>query len=387
MWLQRALTGVANMILDGFLFAFHGLRATDQTRAAIIRVDAFGDFILWLEAGKEITRQLPGMRIALIANIAWAPYARRLDCWHEVIEIDPEKFTGNLVYRAQKLRMLRAAGFGMAINPTFSRQFFLDDAIVRATAAGSRIGWEADGANILPWQRRIADRWYTRRIRADAAPSMEIERNAEFAEKLFRSDFSARLADLPETTEPAPFRALQRDYFVVAPGSSWNGKRWPPANFARVVAEIRKRTGWAAIFTGTAAEAGVCRQINEASAAKGMVLAGETSIAGLIEVIRSSKAVIANDSASIHIAAATGTPSVCVLGGGQHGRFLPYPMHVSREGAAPITVSRSMPCFGCDWKCTMPHDPDEPRPCVASIEVEDVLRAFDVLLLRPGKHG
>jgi len=53
-------------------------------------------------------------------------------------------------------------------------------------------------------------------------------------------------------------------------------------------------------------------------------LAGKTTIAQLVELIRNASLLIGNDSAAIHMAAATQTPSVCILGGGHYGRFLPY---------------------------------------------------------------
>jgi hypothetical protein len=39
-----------------------------------------------------------------------------------------------------------------------------------------------------------------------------------------------------------------------------------------------------------------------------------------------------------------------------------------------------MPCYGCLWNCTQPHQRGEAYPCVAAVEIDAVLSAASELL-------
>jgi ADP-heptose:LPS heptosyltransferase len=101
-------------------------------------------------------------------------------------------------------------------------------------------------------------------------------------------------------------------------------------------------------------------------------LSGKTTLQELAELIRGAEILISNETSAVHIAAAVGTNSVCILGGGHFGRFLPYPKHV--KGARPIVADKYMPCFNCNWKCEWPHEPSGAVPCVTGVSIEQVLR-------------
>lgn len=68
---------------------------------------------------------------------------------------------------------------------------------------------------------------------------------------------------------------------------------------------------------GSLEEKSICNEIIEILRSVPVLnLAGKTSLVELVEVIRGAKMLVGNDSSAIHIAAATGTPSVCIHGGG-----------------------------------------------------------------------
>jgi ADP-heptose:LPS heptosyltransferase len=72
------------------------------------------------------------------------------------------------------------------------------------------------------------------------------------------------------------------------------------------------------------------------------------------------------------MAAAVGTPAVCILGGGHYGRFLPYQIEKRTTRPLPIAVSYKMDCFGCNWKCAHAKEVKGAMPCVANISVSQV---------------
>ena len=81
-------------------------------------------------------------------------------------------------------------------------------------------------------------------------------------------------------------------------------------------------------------------------------LVNKTSIIDLISIISKAKFVVGNDSAAVHIAAATHVPSICIFHGAHYGRFLPYPNHLPNIEYHPHAIFVKMPCFGCGYKCT-----------------------------------
>ncbi len=164
----------------------------------IIRLDGIGDFVLWLPAAKATVSfyKAQGKTVVLLANAAWATWAKELGIFDDVIALDRRKFDRDLLYRYRIGYRTRILGCSIAVQPTYSREWLFGDAIVRTCGAPERIGSVSDTSNIAWWQKRIADRWYTSLISANPAPCMELVRNAEFVRGLGKVDFLATMPDL-----------------------------------------------------------------------------------------------------------------------------------------------------------------------------------------------
>jgi len=234
-----------------------------------------------------------------------------------------------------------------------------------------RIGSQGDLSNISARDKTIADRWYTCLLPATPEPLMELERNAELISHLSGQSFNASLPVLPVlTTLPADLKPAN-DYFILFPGASKPGRRWPPAQFASVLEQLQQRYSWQPVICGTPAEIELCATVTQKTTASCLNLAGKTSLLELAELIRNARLLIGNETSAVHFAAAVSTPAVCILGGGHYGRFMPYPDHV--EGFKPVPAIHEMSCFNCNWHCNQAHDPSGPAPCVSQISVEFVL--------------
>ena len=103
-----------------------------------------------------------------------------------------------------------------------------------------------------------------------------------------------------------------------------------------------------------------------------------TNLAELAELLRSAELLISNETSAVHIAVAVSTPSVCVLGGGHYGRFMPYPSDIA--GGMSVVAIHKMPCFNCNWHCTQPHSAGGPVPCISNVTVQSVLEQIEVVL-------
>ena len=119
--------------------------------------------------------------------------------------------------------------------------------------------------------------------------------------------------------------------------------------------------------------------INQASIDSAINLTGETTLPEFCELVRGAKLLIGNETSAVHIAAATNTPSICLLGGGHFGRFMPYSEKI--KGMKPVAVFSRMDCYGCNWKCIHINSNNEVTPCIKKIKINDVLHEVDKLLL------
>ena len=164
---------------------------------------------------------------------------------------------------------------------------------------------------------------------------------------------------------------FDKPYAILFPGASWHGRRWPHQFFYRVGEQLNKQYGWKILVCGADLDYEVCQKIQGLSSEAFANLAGKTTLQELSELIRGAQLLVSNETSAVHIAAAVGTYSICILGGGHYGRFLPYPEHI--KGNKPVIAIKQMPCFNCNWKCDQPHDPDGSFPCVRGVTVEQVL--------------
>lgn len=101
-------------------------------------------------------------------------------------------------------------------------------------------------------------------------------------------------------------------FVLLAPGSVWETKQWPPEKFA-AVARHCLAAGTPAVLVGAANEAEACATI--AAAAPGVVnLCGQTSLLELTALTRRCAIAVTNDSGPMHLANALGRPTVSVFG-------------------------------------------------------------------------
>ena len=72
----------------------------------LVRQDAIGDFILWLDTAKEYRQLYPPQKykIILVGNASWCDLAQELPYWDEIITIDLKRFKTISRYRWNFLR-------------------------------------------------------------------------------------------------------------------------------------------------------------------------------------------------------------------------------------------------------------------------------------------
>ena len=83
----------------------------------LIRQDAIGDFVIWLDTAKEFRYLYPSekFKIVLVGNASWYGLAKALPYWDEVIPVDIKQFKTFSRYRWDLLRKIQNLGVQIAI--------------------------------------------------------------------------------------------------------------------------------------------------------------------------------------------------------------------------------------------------------------------------------
>jgi ADP-heptose:LPS heptosyltransferase len=353
-----------------------------RTRLLVIKLDALGDFVLWLPVAHSLREAFPKTThdICLLGNQLWTELALSTSLFDEVWAVERDRLRSDLPYRYRTLLRIRNARFDSVIQAQLSREFFLGDSIVRTCGAASRVGPRGDDAISTRTQLRISDRWYTRLFETLPSSHPELERNADF----FRSVTGSSLEDSFPRLEAASFPSryveeLREPFFVLVPGASIKGKMWPSDNYTEIARRVISRFGWRAVICGDRAGAEVAVYICRALGAEVTDLSGKTTVSELFSVVSRARLYVGNDTGPAHIAAAFNVPTVVVLGGGHFGRFLPYP-----KGSYPSpkvhVAYNAMDCFRCDWKCPYVDLMTDTAPCLTGVDVENVWQAVSSIL-------
>ena len=341
----------------------------------LIRLDLIGDFVLWLDSAQAYRGLYPDQRITLLVNSACRDLALTLPHWDEVIGVNVGAFRTNAVYRFITLTKLRWRNFKTAVQPTFSREF-AGDLALRSTHAIARLGYEGDTNNIPSSLKVKTDLWYTMLVTNDRTKTMELNINAHFIREIGGKNFLSRLPLIPQACElPAPLQ-FNEPYIVIAPGASWVHKMWPIQNFTQLIEQLVSTFKLKIVLCGGSDDRQVCDQLAKlVSSVQVTDLSGKTTLPELVEMIRGARLLITNDSSPVHIAAATATDSVCILGGGHFGRFLPYQIETETSSPFPTILKYEMDCYGCGWRCVYPLERQQATQCIANVNVALVYEA------------
>ncbi len=293
----------------------------------ITRLDAIGDYILFRNFLEILRKEYKDYHITLVGNISWKEIAEEFDkkFIDSFIWINRNKFERNIFYRYKKLREITQQGYELVINPTFSRTFYVDDAIVALIKAKEKIGSVGDLSNIKLWQKNISDKYYTKLIPAKRKIMFEFYRNKEFFENLLSKKIDIQKPSIKLKKQYLRL-ALPQKFAVLFIGASASFRKWDIKNFVEVGEFLRNKYKYNIVLAGGKNDAKDA-QIFESLASYNFInLVGKTNLLELIDLISRTSLIVSNETSVPHIAVALNKGNIFVISNGNHlCRFTPYP--------------------------------------------------------------
>lgn len=356
----------------------------------LVKLDNIGDFVLWLDSAKEYKKHYANQKILLLCSKACKPLAVRLGYFDCVISVDTKRLPFDVPYRLKFLIGMCKNRFSHIINPVYSRDYFVQDILIRALRAKEKIASQGNYNNTtasLRWfgfsknkQQQItkrlkaqADKYYTRLVPCSDSLIMELTRNAQFIRGLLDKNFKSSLPTLPFKLDKYKGLPFEK-YVVLFVGASTKNRVWQANNYAAVINNINKNI----VVCGGNSDRWIYEKIKPFldTAVNVCDLIGVTSLLDLFSVIDKACYVISNDTSAAHISALVHTSSVVLLPGNYYGRFHPYVVELSNkeeEKFLPKVVNKYMQCYNCFNVCPYVKDKNTIWPCIEAISLEDVL--------------
>lgn len=361
-------------------------------KVLVIKVDAIGDFIIWLDSAKELRKCFPGKKITLMCGGACVDIAKQTGYFDEIITLNIRKFEADNAYRKEEEAKLSKLSFDVLVQTAYSRTVHMD-MLAACIPAKQKIGLVSDETrtNLSRYitfkaNRKKLDNIYDKLIPTSKEWLMEVKRNAELIRGLGIDDFKTNMPKL-SSYECKEGIIPSEDYYVIFPGASTPKKMWAIEKFAKVADYVSDNKSLTGYVCGSKDEEWLYDKLKEAAKSSTMLnnYMGKTSLLELGEVIRNAKFVISNDTSGIHYAAATDVPSVCILGEYNFGRFLPYDCDENTNKSKMIICNANMPCKRCavskmTAECNKCMATTGRYHCVDIISEEMVINAVNELL-------
>lgn len=300
----------------------------------IIKLDEIGDYIFFRNLLQEIrnSKRFRGFSITLCGNIAWQTLAEKLDkeFVNGFIWIDKKKLLNKFVYRSTILKHIRNTEYSIVINASYSRNFYLDDTVVKWTQTPNKIGFVTDLSNSFSWQKLISDRYYTELIDTESE-RFEFYKNQIFISKIIDERIMVKRPFI-DTEHLKNKLTLNEDYIVFYMGGRRKYKRWAVKNFVTIAKALSEELIFKLVLVGSESDKLFSSKFLSFYNPIHIVdLTGSTDLIELISVLKNAKLVLSNDSAIAHISAIVSTSTFVLLNGTHYGRFFPYPREMGLE--------------------------------------------------------
>ena len=348
--------------------------ASGVREVLVLRLDRIGDMIMCLPALAELRAALPQARIRLAVG-RWSQELAKSAPVDEILV-----WSAPWVGRANE----GAESFGALMKKAAAlREQQLDLAIdlqgdVRAAlllwraCARRRVGYANTGGrylltHVVPLDETVS--WVEQNRRAVATALGRDAPAAPRVDPLSEDDrgFARRLLATLGLDGRRPLVAIH-------PSGGRRIKQWPAARWREIAARLQKDFHATILITGTVADAGLARELQEELPSRAIDLTGKLSLRETLAVLERVQLFLSPDTGTMHMACAVGTPSVSVFGPSDPRRY--FSGGSGESGSRHVVVRAELWCAPCNLirkppaECAAAEAPE----CLRLVSVESVYR-------------
>ena len=310
-----------------------------------------GDAIMSVPAVRAIKRGRPDAHVSILTP------AKLADVWKSVAEVDEIIVIepGESVFAVAK--KLRARAFDAAIIFPNSLRTALEPWLAgiprRVGRPGHRRRWLLDQVFEPNKKKKVAPR-----------PRHQVHDYLALAEFV-----GADIAGAPAPSLHTPHSALRTPVIGLCAGAEYGGaKRWLPERFAETLRLVHEKTGCEWKLFGVEKDRPVADAIVSAANIPVTDLIGKTTLAQLMDELRTCDVLLTNDTGTMHLAAFLGVPTVSLFGSTE-------PALTGPLGEGHRVIRHHVDCSPCFLR----ECPIDFR-CMKAIEVPEVVAAVEALL-------
>jgi len=345
-------------------------RFRDVDRILVKMPNWLGDAVMSVPAVDCLRRLFPRAWIACLIQEKIADVVRNNNALDEVIAYRHGSGAAAWGRKVKTIRRLRRNFFDLAVLLTNSFESAL---WMYLSGIPLRLGYRAAGRGFL----------LTHNVPRKPSPVHQIEYYLKLCEALGEAGFSCaprvRLTE-QDRNWAADFlssvEVSEQDVLVgLCPGAAYGpAKRWLPGRFIEVNKRICDHHPAKFMVFGGEGDEEPCSVVADGIGEKATNLCGKTTLRELAALIDRCAVVISNDSGSMHLAAAIGTPTIGIFGSTDPARSAP-PENCT-------VIKKEIACSPCSRR----ECPTDFR-CMTSISAEEIFRKVTEILSRRAVKG
>jgi heptosyltransferase II len=354
-------------------------------RIAIIKTVAIGDVLQSLPTVKAIRDLLPDARIEYITTPRVREVVEGIPFVDEIVYYDVFGKHSGIGGLWRFARELRARRYDAWIE--LEHYYRFTTALGWYTGAPVRVGFAIPG-QVRRFLFTIGAPYPTDAHELDAFLSIArtlgavIEHPAPVPvpvsaedERITREWVEASRAKLPPAQREAGLAVLHTTTSPVSIGRRWQAERW-----VEVADRIAQRYGLTAVWTGAPEELPDLSALAARTAQPSLVSAGALTLRQFSVLAGMAELVVSVDTGPLHVAAATGTPTVAMFGPSDVRKWHPY-------GPGNAAVSAGLACSPCTTHYMGKISLKSCDDCMRAISVDRVMEAIESLPQGPPPIG
>jgi ADP-heptose:LPS heptosyltransferase len=361
----------------------------------VIKLDAYGDYILHTPFYAHLRKFYPHAKITLLCNTPVRELAMHNPAFDHVIGIPyaPGQNQGQAFLFAMELQTHAAAPFDLVIVPRWHEDWHHAGVIAQTLDAPYRLSY---AANVVPYKAENFpqhDDYFTHVIE-DTRSTHEVWRGMQLLHALGMpmppvADIKQEIHATDEDTEKVAALLADKNYprglarpWIAFGISAWaNFKCWPAAHFGELAQHILKSSGGTIFLFGHGTKDEAAAAIIQSHNATGVInMVSKLALRESTTLIGKCNAMVCNDSFTLHAAATHGVPIVEIVGQPADGRadseYLPW---CFGPWGAPFAWLQPLTCAGSQ---NLSEDFRREPKCIADVPPNHVFMALNEVMRR-----